>query len=112
MLYSFDDYTLDAEHYELRQAGRVVRLAPRVFNLVAYLALHATAGHHFNSQTPGACRPVRRSESHNSPPPPDPSRARGFSQELRHEGSGPPSTTYPVSNPAFDKRHSHGMLAL
>jgi hypothetical protein len=57
MLYSLDDYTLDAEHYELRQAGRVVRLAPRVFNLVAYLALHATAGHHFNSQTPGACRP-------------------------------------------------------
>jgi two-component system, OmpR family, alkaline phosphatase synthesis response regulator PhoP len=37
MFYSFDDYTLDAEHYELRQAGRVVRLAPRVFDLLAYL---------------------------------------------------------------------------
>jgi class 3 adenylate cyclase/DNA-binding winged helix-turn-helix (wHTH) protein/tetratricopeptide (TPR) repeat protein len=40
MLYSFDDYTLNAEHYELRQAGRLVRLAPRVFNLVAYLVRH------------------------------------------------------------------------
>jgi DNA-binding winged helix-turn-helix (wHTH) protein len=37
MLYSFDDYTLDAEHYELHHAGRLVRLAPRVFNLLAYL---------------------------------------------------------------------------
>jgi DNA-binding winged helix-turn-helix (wHTH) protein len=37
LLYRFDDYILDTEHYELRQAGRLVRLAPRVFNLVAYL---------------------------------------------------------------------------
>jgi DNA-binding winged helix-turn-helix (wHTH) protein len=35
--YSFDDYALDAEHYELRRDGRLVRLAPRVFNLLAYL---------------------------------------------------------------------------
>jgi DNA-binding winged helix-turn-helix (wHTH) protein len=41
MLYSFGDYTLDAEHYELRQAGRLVRLEPRVFNLLAYLVQHA-----------------------------------------------------------------------
>jgi DNA-binding winged helix-turn-helix (wHTH) protein len=40
MLYSFDDYTLDAEHYELRRAGRLVRLEPRVFNLLAYLVQH------------------------------------------------------------------------
>jgi DNA-binding winged helix-turn-helix (wHTH) protein len=40
MLYRFDDYTLAAEHYELRQAGRLVQLAPRVFNLVAYLVQH------------------------------------------------------------------------
>jgi DNA-binding winged helix-turn-helix (wHTH) protein len=40
MLYSFDDDTLAAEHYELRQAGRLVRLAPRVFNLLAYLVQH------------------------------------------------------------------------
>jgi class 3 adenylate cyclase/DNA-binding winged helix-turn-helix (wHTH) protein len=40
MLYSFDDYTLDAEHYELHQAGRGVRLAARVFNLLAYLVQH------------------------------------------------------------------------
>ena len=41
MLYRFADYTLDAEHYELRQAGRLVRLAPRVFDLVAHLVRHA-----------------------------------------------------------------------
>jgi class 3 adenylate cyclase/DNA-binding winged helix-turn-helix (wHTH) protein/predicted ATPase len=41
VLYSFADYTLDSEHYELRQAGRLVRLAPRVFNLVAHLVQHA-----------------------------------------------------------------------
>jgi DNA-binding winged helix-turn-helix (wHTH) protein len=37
MLYSFDDYALDAERYELRRDGRLVRLGPRVFNLLAYL---------------------------------------------------------------------------
>jgi class 3 adenylate cyclase/DNA-binding winged helix-turn-helix (wHTH) protein/tetratricopeptide (TPR) repeat protein len=41
MLYSFDDYTLDPDHYELRRAGRLVRLAPRVFDLVAHLVRHA-----------------------------------------------------------------------
>ena len=40
MLYSFGDYTLDAEHYELRQAGRLVRLEPQAFNLLAYLVQH------------------------------------------------------------------------
>jgi class 3 adenylate cyclase/DNA-binding winged helix-turn-helix (wHTH) protein/tetratricopeptide (TPR) repeat protein len=40
MLYSSGDYTLDVESYELRQAGRLVRLAPRVFTLVAYLVQH------------------------------------------------------------------------
>jgi class 3 adenylate cyclase/DNA-binding winged helix-turn-helix (wHTH) protein/tetratricopeptide (TPR) repeat protein len=40
MLYSFGDYTLDTEHYELHQAGRLVRLEPRVFTLVAYLVTH------------------------------------------------------------------------
>jgi hypothetical protein len=34
MRYAFDDYTLDPEHYELRQAGRLVRLEPRVFDLL------------------------------------------------------------------------------
>jgi len=37
MLYALDDYTLDPEHYELRQAGRLVRLEPRVFDMLAYL---------------------------------------------------------------------------
>jgi DNA-binding winged helix-turn-helix (wHTH) protein len=40
MLYSFDDYTLDAEHYELRRAGRLVRLEPQAFNVLAYLVQH------------------------------------------------------------------------
>ena len=46
MLYSFDDYTLDAEHYELRQAGRLVRLEPQVFNVLAYLVQHAGTHRH------------------------------------------------------------------
>jgi class 3 adenylate cyclase/predicted ATPase/DNA-binding winged helix-turn-helix (wHTH) protein len=41
MLYSIGDYTLDAEHYELRRAGRLVRLDPQAFNLLAYLVQHA-----------------------------------------------------------------------
>jgi hypothetical protein len=40
MRYMFGDYTLDAEHYELHRAGTLVRLEPRVFNLLAYLVQH------------------------------------------------------------------------
>jgi DNA-binding winged helix-turn-helix (wHTH) protein len=40
MLYAFDTYTLDLTQYELRQAGRLVQLEPRVFNLLAYLVQH------------------------------------------------------------------------
>ena len=40
MWYVFGDYTLDAEHYELHRAGTLVRLEPRVFNLLAYLVQH------------------------------------------------------------------------
>jgi DNA-binding winged helix-turn-helix (wHTH) protein len=40
MRYAFDDYTLAPEHYELRQAGRLVRLEPRVFDLLVYLVQH------------------------------------------------------------------------
>src|SRR5262249_30184224 len=41
MLYVFGDYTLDAEQYELRQAGGLVPLEPRVFNLLSYLVQHS-----------------------------------------------------------------------
>src|SRR5262247_1433952 len=41
MLYAFDTYTLDLAHYELRQAGRLVPLEPRVFDLLAYLVQHS-----------------------------------------------------------------------
>ena len=40
MLYAFDTYTLDLANYELRQAGRLVQLEPRIFNLLAYLVQH------------------------------------------------------------------------
>jgi class 3 adenylate cyclase/DNA-binding winged helix-turn-helix (wHTH) protein/tetratricopeptide (TPR) repeat protein len=40
MRYVFGDYALDAEHYELHRAGTLVRLEPRVFNLLAYLVQH------------------------------------------------------------------------
>jgi DNA-binding winged helix-turn-helix (wHTH) protein len=41
MLYSFGDYTLDAEHYELRQVGRLVAVEPRILNVLTYLVQHA-----------------------------------------------------------------------
>ena len=40
MLYVFGDYTLDPTHYELHQQGKLVRLEPRVFKLLAYLVQH------------------------------------------------------------------------
>ena len=43
MLYVFGDYTLNPAHYELRQAGRLVQLEPRVFDLLAYLVQHPVA---------------------------------------------------------------------
>jgi DNA-binding winged helix-turn-helix (wHTH) protein/class 3 adenylate cyclase len=40
MLYVFGDYILDPAHYELRQAGRLVPVEPRVFDVLAYRVLH------------------------------------------------------------------------
>src|SRR5207249_9298754 len=40
MLYTFGTYTLDLANYELRQAGRLVQLETRIFNLLAYLVQH------------------------------------------------------------------------
>ena len=40
MRYVFGDYTLDTEHYELRHREKLVRLEPRVFNLLAILVQH------------------------------------------------------------------------
>jgi predicted ATPase/class 3 adenylate cyclase/DNA-binding winged helix-turn-helix (wHTH) protein len=40
MRYVFGPYTLDLRRYELRQAGRLVRLEPRVFDLLAYFVQH------------------------------------------------------------------------
>jgi DNA-binding winged helix-turn-helix (wHTH) protein/tetratricopeptide (TPR) repeat protein/class 3 adenylate cyclase len=40
MRYVFGDYTLDTEHYELHHGEKLVRLEPRVFNLLAYLVQH------------------------------------------------------------------------
>ena len=49
MQYVFGDYSLDPVHYELRQAGTLVPLEPRVFDLLAYLVQH-----------PGKSSPQRR----------------------------------------------------
>jgi DNA-binding winged helix-turn-helix (wHTH) protein len=38
--YAFDDYTLDAERYELRCAGKAVPLRPKPFEVLAYLLEH------------------------------------------------------------------------
>ena len=40
MIYSFDEYDLDLRRYELRCAGRPVKIEPQVFNLLAYLIRH------------------------------------------------------------------------
>jgi class 3 adenylate cyclase/DNA-binding winged helix-turn-helix (wHTH) protein len=40
MDYQFGDYTLDTERYELRRAGIVVKLRPKVLEVLAYLIAH------------------------------------------------------------------------
>jgi DNA-binding winged helix-turn-helix (wHTH) protein len=40
MLYSFGDYELDTQTYELRRAGKPVKTPPQVFNVLSYLVEH------------------------------------------------------------------------
>jgi predicted ATPase/DNA-binding winged helix-turn-helix (wHTH) protein len=40
MIYGFEDYELDLQRYELRYAGKLVKLEPQVFNVLAYLIQH------------------------------------------------------------------------
>jgi DNA-binding winged helix-turn-helix (wHTH) protein/predicted ATPase len=40
MIYTFEEYELDLGRYELRSAGKPVKLEPQVFNLLAYLIRH------------------------------------------------------------------------
>jgi DNA-binding winged helix-turn-helix (wHTH) protein len=40
MLYVFGDYELDSQRYELRCAGRLLKIEPQVFNVLAYLIQH------------------------------------------------------------------------
>jgi DNA-binding winged helix-turn-helix (wHTH) protein len=40
MIYAFGDYELDTNRYELRLDGQPLRLKPKVFDLLAYLAQH------------------------------------------------------------------------
>jgi DNA-binding winged helix-turn-helix (wHTH) protein/predicted ATPase len=40
MIYAFEEYELDVPRYELRYAGKVVKLEPQVFNVLAYLLQH------------------------------------------------------------------------
>jgi DNA-binding winged helix-turn-helix (wHTH) protein len=37
MIYAFEEYELDVHRYELRYAGKLVKLEPQVFNVLAYL---------------------------------------------------------------------------
>ena len=41
MRYTFGDYTLDRQRYELRRAGIPLQLQPKVFDLLAYLMRHS-----------------------------------------------------------------------
>src|SRR5262245_34430933 len=40
MYYRFDQCTLDTERYELRRAGTLIPLRPKVFQLLTYLLAH------------------------------------------------------------------------
>jgi DNA-binding winged helix-turn-helix (wHTH) protein len=40
MVYIFGDCTLDADHHELRRAGQVVAVEPKVFQVLLYLLQH------------------------------------------------------------------------
>jgi DNA-binding winged helix-turn-helix (wHTH) protein/predicted ATPase len=40
MIYAFKEYELDLQRYELRYAGKPVKVEPQVFNLLAYLIQH------------------------------------------------------------------------
>ena len=40
MIYRFGDYTLDAGRHELRRAGQVVAIEPKVFQVFLYLLQH------------------------------------------------------------------------
>jgi predicted ATPase/DNA-binding winged helix-turn-helix (wHTH) protein/class 3 adenylate cyclase len=40
MIYSFGDYELDTQLYELRQAGKSLKVEPKVFDVLAYLVQH------------------------------------------------------------------------
>jgi DNA-binding winged helix-turn-helix (wHTH) protein/class 3 adenylate cyclase len=40
MLYSFEEWELDVERYELRRAGKPIKLEPQVFSVLAYLVQH------------------------------------------------------------------------
>jgi DNA-binding winged helix-turn-helix (wHTH) protein/predicted ATPase len=40
MIYAFEEYELDVPRYELRYAGKLVKLEPQVFNVLAYLIDH------------------------------------------------------------------------
>jgi hypothetical protein len=40
MDYRSGDYTLDTEYYELRRAGTLIKLRPKVFEVLAYLIAH------------------------------------------------------------------------
>jgi DNA-binding winged helix-turn-helix (wHTH) protein/predicted ATPase len=40
MIYAFEEYELDVPRYELRYAGKLVKLEPQVFNILVYLIEH------------------------------------------------------------------------
>jgi DNA-binding winged helix-turn-helix (wHTH) protein len=40
MIYAFEGYELDVPRYELRHAGKLVKLEPQVFNVLACLLQH------------------------------------------------------------------------
>jgi DNA-binding winged helix-turn-helix (wHTH) protein len=40
MIYAFDDFELDTQHYELRRVGKPCKVEPKAFDLLVYLVQH------------------------------------------------------------------------
>ena len=40
MIYAFEGHELDLRRYELRYAGKLVKIEPQVFNILLYLIQH------------------------------------------------------------------------
>ena len=60
MLYAFGDYELDTQLYELRHAGKPLKIEPQVFKVFAYLIQHPDRTVTKHELLEHLCQPARR----------------------------------------------------